>query len=256
MTRGRKQIDRDRLVFRLAGARRTLGFRHFERSPIDPVAKTCPHEALLRLRRLAMDGVETHEDEDLRGPLLAPTAEDAVLVDQWLAVRRKRPERRLFGLCLGTVMPSKEWPADRFLEVGRRVLAEGTHEIVVLGSSAEREAADRAVAHWGEGLNACGEFTVLQSGALLQRCSLYLGLDTGATHLAAAVGTPYVALYADMTYRGQWDPIGAEGTIVRKHVACGACHLKACTVAGHPCMTEIGTDEVWEAVRERLGDGK
>jgi ADP-heptose:LPS heptosyltransferase len=253
MTRGRKQVDRDRLVFRLAGARRTLGFRHFDQSPIDLTTKTCTHEALLRLRRLEMDGVETREDEDLRGPLLVPPPHDASEVDQWLSVHRKHPSRTLFGMCLGTVMPSKEWPLDRFLEVGRRVLTEGTHELVVVGSGAERETADQAIAAWGGGLNACGEFTVLQSGALLQRCSLFLGLDTGTTHLAAAVGTPFVALYADMTYRGQWNPIGAEGTIFREQVACGACHLKSCPVEGHPCMTGIGVEPVWQAIRGRLG---
>lgn len=255
MTRGRKQVDRDRLVFRLAGARKTLGFRHFDQSPIDPVAKTCTHEALLRLRRLAMDGVETREDEDLRGPLLAPTEADTDLVDAWLGARRRHPERKLFAVCLGTVMPSKEWPIDRFHEIGRRVMGEGTHEIVVIGSEAERETAERAIQLWGDGLNACGEFTVLQSGALLKRCSLYLGLDTGTTHLAAAVGTPFVALYADMTYRGQWNPIGADGDIFRETAPCGACHLKVCNVEGHPCMTGIPTERVWEAVQARLGEG-
>lgn len=256
MTRGRKQVDRDRLVFRLAGARKTLGFCHFEQSPIDPVAKTCTHEALLRLRRLAMDGVETREDEDLQGPLLVPTEADTALVDGWLAARRRHPGRPLFGVCLGTVMPSKEWPIDRFHEIGRRALAEGAHEIVVIGSGAESGTAEEAIRVWGDGLNACGEFTVLQSGALLQRCSLYLGLDTGTTHLAAAVGTPFVALYADMTYRGQWNPIGAEGDIFREAVPCGACHLKVCDVEGHPCMTGIPTDRVWDAVRARLGGGR
>ena len=99
-----------------------------------------------------------------------------------------------------------------------------------------------------EVLNAAGEFSVAGSAALLSECSLLIGLDTGTTHLAAAVGVPCVVIQSANSYAGHWDPLGDSHTVLRHEMPCAGCLCTECPVAGHPCMTGISVDEVWQAV--------
>jgi ADP-heptose:LPS heptosyltransferase len=97
---------------------------------------------------------------------------------------------------------------------------------------------------------------VAESAALLSRCSLLVGLDTGTTHLAAAVGVPCVVIQSANSFPGHWDPLGANHAVLRADVPCGGCLLQECPVAGHPCMQNLTTDLVWDAVEiavARLG---
>ena len=84
---------------------------------------------------------------------------------------------------------------------------------------------------------------------------LHIGVDTGTTHLAAAAGTPVVALYSHRAPIMQWAPIGRGHRIVDHPVPCAGCAAVVCPVAEHPCMAEITVDQVWaqvEAARARV----
>lgn len=251
-----KQVERDKLFFRLAGAKELIGFRTVPEGTFAPGTKEAPHEALLRLNRLAPDGVDVDFERDSAVPLLGVLPEAHQTVEAWLTAERKRPELPLWAVCLDTAQSSKRWPMERMFEILKRANAAFEFEMVVVGGPGERELADEAIALIGQGLNAAGRFSVPESIAVLAQAKRYFGLDTGPTHLAAALGVPCVALYADMTHVGQWEPLGTGHTIIRKRQACGACHLRDCTVQGHPCMTEIGVDEVWEAVSLSLNSMK
>jgi ADP-heptose:LPS heptosyltransferase len=102
-------------------------------------------------------------------------------------------------------------------------------------------------------VNAAGQFSVMGSAALLGQCRLLVGLDTGTTHMAAALDVPSVVLFADRTRPGQWEPLGDRHILIRKAVACGGCLKRDCPVPDHPCMTGISVDEVWAAMEKALG---
>ena len=249
-------VRRDKLFFRLCGIRQTFGFHacdpdYFQARDASGRPRPMPQEAYLRLERLRRDGIAVSEEDDLRSPLVVPQAAEITAVQTWLTEVRRFPSRPLAAIGPGANQSAKFWPLARFEEIGRRLIHAG-YEVIVIGGPAERDAADQLLAAWQDGLDAVGQFSVMGTAAILSNCAFLVGLDTGTTHLAASVGTPVVALYADRDPEGQWTPLGEGHIVLRRAVPCAGCGLKICPVLNHPCMTQITVKTVWSAI-ERVG---
>lgn len=248
--RSARQVGRDRLFFRLCGVPALLGFETCDvgrlqaRGP-DGRPVPVPHEAVMRLERLERE-IAGDRAADMGMPLLHLPSEERNKARLWL--ESQRPPGTVFAaVCPGANQPAKFWPMDRFEEIGRRLIAQGI-EPVVIGGPVERTMGDRLLTAWEGGINAAGQFSVMGSAALLSRCRFLIGLDTGTTHLAAALGVPCVALYADRDPPGQWEPLGDGNVLLHHPVPCGGCRAFDCPVPGHPCMTGISTEQVWAAI--------
>jgi ADP-heptose:LPS heptosyltransferase len=251
--RPRWALLRDRLFYRACGISRLIGFRPYAEPEIRPrrlsgrPAET-PNEAILRLRRLFAEGLGLRDDH-LAMPLLSVSRDRQEMVDDWLKRRRNYPNRPLIALCPGCKKPGNAWPPERFLEIARRLLSLESFELVIVGGPAERGLADFLTAGLaGLAIDAAGAFSVPESAALLSRCSLSIGLDTGTTHLAAAVGVPCVVLQSANSFPGHWNPLGENHFIVRAAVPCEGCLQQECPLDDHPCMRNITVDVAWEAI--------
>jgi ADP-heptose:LPS heptosyltransferase len=75
--------------------------------------------------------------------------------------------------------------------------------------------------------------------------------NTGPAHLAAAVGTPVVSLFAPTVPAVRWRPWRVPHELLYVDVPCAGCRARTCPVPGHPCLAGVGVDEVVAAV-ERL----
>ena len=250
--RSAQQVERDRLFFRLCGIPTLLGFQARDLSRLnmrgpDGRPLPAPHEAVMRLERLEGD-IAKDRAADMREPLLRVPMEEQDKARAWLAGQRQ-PGTVFAAVCPGANQPAKFWPMERFEEIGRRLIAQGI-EPVVIGGPVERGMGDRLLAAWGHGINAAGQFSVMGSAALLSRCRFLVGLDTGTTHLAAALGIPCIALYADRDPPGQWEPLGEGHVLLHHAVPCGGCRAFNCPVPDHPCMTGISIEQVWTAIQE------
>lgn len=251
------QVRRDRRFFRSAGMAQGLGFHAFDprelypRDPDGGPGRT-DHEARFRLRRLQRDGVDISCEEDLRRPFYFPPLNAKRAAAGWLRERGWKEGQPLAVLCPGAKQPTNLWPLDRFAEIGRRIRQTGTTEVVVAGGGAERETGDHLVRAMGGGWNAAGRLDVPGSAALLQTSSFLVGLDTGTTHLAAAMGIPCVALYGGRDHPGRWEPLGEGHEVIRSNAPCSPCRIihAPCPVSGHPCMTQISVEEVWNRVQK------
>jgi ADP-heptose:LPS heptosyltransferase len=73
--------------------------------------------------------------------------------------------------------------------------------------------------------------------------------NTGPAHLAAAVGTPVVSLFAPTVPAVRWRPWGVAHELLHVDVPCAGCRARTCPVPGHPCLEGVGTREVLDAVR-------
>ena len=91
-----------------------------------------------------------------------------------------------------------------------------------------------------------------QSAALLDRCKLFVGNDTGTMHLAAAGGLPCVALFSARDEQGKWDPMGGPHHVIRKSVPCAGCMLVQCVERDRLCLRLIEVDEVVAAAEDLL----
>ncbi len=246
-------VKRDELFFRLAGIRKRVGFHVIPRNELYPVTAsgepaTVPQESVFLLERLSHDGVATGGSPQNRIDLEL-TPEELLTVDQWLAARetgaRSRP---LVAFAPGVNQSANSWPIERFGELGKKLMTDLDFEPVVVGGMREVPLAATLLEKWGRGLSAAGLFTPRLTAALLTRCRLFVGLDSGPVHLASCAGIPIVALYSDRDNPGRWHPLSSRAVVLRNHVPCGACRRSVCTVEGHPCMTRTSVDDVYAAV--------
>ena len=142
---------------------------------------------------------------------------------------------------------TKNWPLERFAETAR-LLHEARHaELHILGGAGDRETAETLRSLAGVPMrNHCGEFDIAHSCGLLRRMDCLLTNDSGPMHLAAAVGTPCVALFGP-TSPTRTGPYGPIHTILRTDV-CKPCRKRECRRHNHACMLSITPEMAADAV--------
>lgn len=255
-----KSLRSYKLLTMAAGITRRIGFyprvpqsHRADSQDSPPIFK---HEALRRLENLRMDGVDISLESDFSRPFLRLPDATRYTVQTWLKSRRRYPGKHLVAICPGARSQSNTWPLKRFTEIGRRLINLGAYEVVVCGGPAECATGEILVQEWGEGINAAGCFSVLESAALLGACHFMVGLDTGTTHLAAAVGTTCVTLQGGRIQPGIWHPLGNNHTVLRFPVPCSGCGLTTCKLSMHPCMRGISVEVVWQAILNRHNNNR
>ncbi|MCC6473465.1 MAG: glycosyltransferase family 9 protein [Burkholderiales bacterium] len=168
--------------------------------------------------------------------------------------------RPLVALQAGASTRSRRWAPSRHAELGRRLLAarERLH-LVLTGSSSERAlAADIAAAIGSPRVwNAAGEVPIEHLPALLERCDALVSGDTGPMHLALAVGTPVVALFAVSDARRSGPACDLERhRVIQKWRTCDPCLSKRCPYNEPVCMKNIAVDEVLAAANAVLDEAR
>lgn len=149
----------------------------------------------------------------------------------------------------------KEWPAGRWAEIVRRLLARNEGRVVLVGGADAAELS-RTILHAVNDhrvLSLVGRLSLAQTAAVLNRCRLYVGCDTGVTHMAVALRRPTVVLFGASDER-KWGPPPGLGVSVSTRVPCRPCsifgYVKRCRTID--CMDRIGQDQVWAAIEEQL----
>lgn len=147
---------------------------------------------------------------------------------------------------------SKKWEPTRFAELADWLVREKRLPIVFVGSKGEREEVGRIVEKMKHpALNVAGKTTLPELAELIRRAAFFVCNDSGPMHLAAAVGTPVVALFGPTDPR-KIGPYGAGHIVIRKEVDCAGCSRNRC-VRGNACMRAISVDEVVRAIEKRGG---
>ncbi len=186
---------------------------------------------------------------DLSLPLTAAAEERVQTLLQEAGITR---EAAVVALTPGSVYGSaKRWPAERFAEVADRLISRYGVAVVIVGSAGERDvaAAVTATARFPL-LDLTGRTTLEELVALVARCRLLVTNDTGAMHIAAALGTPVVALFGP-TDPATTGPQGGSSVILRDPPACAPCLLRECPI-DHRCMTALSGDRVLTATARFL----
>jgi heptosyltransferase-2 len=87
----------------------------------------------------------------------------------------------------------KQWPLDGFRRIGRRLIEDDGMDVVIVGGEDEVVSGEKLAVELGPRcVNAAGLMTLAQTAALMRRCDLFLGNDSGPMHIAAAAGLPLV----------------------------------------------------------------
>lgn len=156
----------------------------------------------------------------------------------------------LAGIVPGSTYPSKGWPAERFIELSKRISGElGLRPVIMWGPGEEGLAGEIADAVPGAIVPpATG---VAEAGALIGLMKILVGIDSGPKHIAVLLGVPTVTLFGPTDPR-YWDPMNERHRALWKGLDCAeGCRDKECTP--NRCMDMITTDEVFNEVRDLIG---
>jgi ADP-heptose:LPS heptosyltransferase len=260
------RADVEALVARVAavGADRAVIFGSFHQSPLPTalvlrlagvpwIAATSVDYpgALLDLRHRIDDGV--HEVE--RALDLVHAAGFALPPDD-------RGELRVIGAAPspvdgpyvvvhpGASVPARAWAPERHAALVEALVAAG-RRVVVTGRPSERALTAQTTGSARLALDLGGETDFAGLAGVLAGADAVVVGNTGPAHLAAAVGTPVVSLFAPTVPAVRWRPWGVPHELLYVDVPCAGCRARRCPVAGHPCLAGVEVEDVLAAV-ERL----
>ncbi len=248
-------------VVRLAGVKRVVGYNRDGRGwllhsaiPVPQAGEIPQHEVFYYLELLRRAGLAD----------ALPEMPEIRLDD---IEKARRNGRELFGL-LEVKLPvvgispgaaygtAKRWLPERFAEAAKEMAAQLGGSIAVFGSAAEKDLCEQVAQACG-GRNFAGTTALRAFIDMTAACSLFLTNDSGAMHVAAALGVPSVTVFGP-TNEFATGPAGPLARIVREPVECAPCMKRECPISSpvvHPCMTNVTAARVVSVARELLETG-
>jgi heptosyltransferase I len=147
---------------------------------------------------------------------------------------------------------TKLWLNDRFAALAGRLVRENDVDVVFTGGPADRPVIDTIVSMMtAPASNFAGRTNLKVLAALYQKAAVLVTTDTGPMHLAAAVGTPVVALFGP-TAPWRTGPFGDGHQVIRTAPACSPCFKRQCDEHRCRCMSDISVEMVWTRIEAVL----
>ncbi len=148
---------------------------------------------------------------------------------------------------------AKCWPPDRFAKTLNAYLSHTDADVILFGTPSELPVSAAIASELQcPPINLTGKTSIVDLPALLSQCHLFLGNDSGAMHVAAAVGLPVVAVFGPTDPDGT-APVTPHLTIVQQKPYCSPCFLRRCPT-DHRCMTAVTPAMVESAIHTKLSE--
>lgn len=148
----------------------------------------------------------------------------------------------------GGYYETQRWHPERFGLAAKELVQGLRVNIIVFGDKSEVSILNR-IKEICDGIVITSGINIRQLMAILSRCTLFLGNNSGPLHIAAAIGLPTVSIVGPTAFP-LWRPYGKNHIVLRKDLECSPCNLADCKE--HKCMEMITVDEVIEAVKKQL----
>jgi heptosyltransferase III len=259
-SRGVESARRDDAFFRACGIRRLIGVpltEDMQQNRWEAAEGALEPEGARLVRNIAELGdarIDAPESWDLH-----LTEAEHTCAAEALAPAAGLP---LVAVSVGTKVQSKDWGRENWRALLARIA--GTypgHALALSGAPEESEASEFAAEGWrqaggGPVVNLCGLLTPRQSAAAFARARVFIGHDSGPMHLAAAVQTPCVAIFAARNKPRVWFPYGRQHRVIYHQTECWGCGLETCVVERKRCLTSITVEEVLGEVQAVLSQKK
>jgi heptosyltransferase-2 len=199
------------------------------------------------------------EHDALPGPPFLKVTDDQTVLakrrlsDTWQDRVGSLEAPRVAGFFPGAAHgPAKQWPAERFIQLGKQLLGEHSCRILVLGAQGDREVCAEVAAGIGRGARTlAGETSLALLAALLKLCRVVVANDSGGMHLAAAVGVPVVGLFG-MTDPVKTAPLGEGHQLIMAPGVSRNRDIPHDSEAARQAMISITVDDVYAAVRKQV----
>jgi ADP-heptose:LPS heptosyltransferase len=151
----------------------------------------------------------------------------------------------------GASVPARAWAPECYTRLVEVLRADGW-PVVVTGAPSERQLTASVAGPARPGVfDFGGRTTFPELASVLSRADVTIVGNTGPAHLAAAVGSPIVSLFAATVPVGRWRPWGVPHVVLGdQQVPCAGCRARVCPQPGHPCLSAIDVAEVQAAVNQ------
>jgi heptosyltransferase-3 len=188
-----------------------------------------------------------------KDPQLWLTPEEANSADDLLDQLGVQRSQSIVILQPGARYWFKAWPPERFAELADRLTSQYGCQVLIGGSRQEGDLAQqiRQMAK-SRPIIMAGRTTIKQFAAIAKKSALFVGNDSGAMHIASAVGTPVVALFGPSS-PVEWGPRGGATEVIYKGLDCRTCFHPTCQRGEQNCMKLIAVDEVMSASGRLMG---
>jgi ADP-heptose:LPS heptosyltransferase len=242
------------LVARLAGIPARIGYDLPETAPF--LTKTVNYRrehAVIQNMRLVEHWTGRIEPSIMKY-YFPISSSDESYIEAYLQKRKIEPNRAIFCIHPGTGTWVKHWQEAYWSQVADTLTEQLDAQVIFSGGSHELPLVQRIVKKMGQpAVILAGDTHICQLAALFQRARVVLGPDSGPLHLAAAMGTPTVALFgpADPVEFAPW---GSEEKhiVLTSDIGCRPCRVLdwgSDDPENHPCVREITVARVLEAAR-------
>lgn len=244
---------RARIPQRIGYARDGRSFLLTNAIPVPKPNETPWHEKFYYLELLRRVGWLHNLPDDPHIALHVPDSACGPAM-QTLVEAGARPHARRIAVGAGASYGSaKCWPPDRFAKALNEFLADADMDVILFGTPGESAVSDAIAASLRRPpINLTGKTSIADLPALLSQCHLFLGNDSGAMHVAAAVGLPIVAIFGPTDPCGT-APVSPHSSIVQQKPYCSPCFLRRCPT-DHRCMTAITPEMVRAALLARFSE--
>ena len=146
---------------------------------------------------------------------------------------------------------AKCWPPDRFAETLNRLTKSNDSDVILFGTAGEAAVSAAILAGLRKKpIDLTGKTPISDLPALLSRCHLFIGNDSGAMHVAGAVGVPIVAVFGPTDPNGT-APVTQKCIVVQDKPYCSPCFLRRCPT-DHRCMRAVTPAMVEAAARAQM----
>ena len=209
-------------------------------------------------------GVERADEK----PFVQIPEDSFLFVNRWCKDRKITP-KEVIGIHPGASDRNKRW--DKFSELIRSFMKEG-ERLVIFGSEDERSYIETIAKDCREGLSYLSDsvnepygqasifsfigYPITYAAAMISCCKLFIGNDSGPSHLASALSVPTITIFGPTSWeRGR--PYGDKSIIVKSNLPCSPCSWLGVGIKckSLECLKEIKVGEVYEKAMEVLGDG-
>ena len=145
---------------------------------------------------------------------------------------------------------TKLWDNRKFALLADRLIEKYNASVIFTGSQSDRSTIDNILSYMSHSaVNLAGETTLKTLAALYEKTKFLISTDTGPMHMAAAVGTPVIALFGP-TAPWRTGPFGTKHKIVRSGLNCSPCFKRQCSTTD--CMNQISVEQVMDTASSIL----
>ena len=146
--------------------------------------------------------------------------------------------------------PAKDWSVERYRLLGESLYQTHGLRSVLFGTEKEQNKANfiqRGLEHVF--IDLTGQTTMGEIIALLAECRLYIGNDSGLSHLAGALNIPTIVIFGS-TLPKFTRPLGRRVEVLYANLACSPCFQRVCPLGTLQCMRDIRVDDVMHSVAD------